>query len=226
MKNKRWTTEEKLQAVLKYLDGGLFLAEIVKQVGCHESIFCKWLAAYRQDGIQGLEKKRMKESFTPVFKKKLIKEVQNGMTQAAVMRKYNLSSSSLLSLWIKEYTSGNKPSSKGRYVMNKGRKTTLEERLKIVQFTLDNQKDFQLAADNYQVSYQQVYGWVRKYELDGKDGLLDRRGHKQKRIEEMSDIERLKEELKIEQRTSRKLQMENDYLKKLNQIEKDLKDYR
>lgn len=84
--------------------------------------------------------------------------------------------------------------------MDKGRKTTLEERLKIVQFTLDNQKDYQSAAEKYQVSYQQVYGWVRKYELDGKDGLLDRRG--------------------------RKLQMENDYLKKLNQIERELEGYR
>jgi len=117
MKNKRWTIENKLQAVLRYLDGGLFLADIVKQVGCYKSVFCKWLAAYRQDGILGLEKKRIKESFTPAFKKKLINEVQNGMIQADVTRKYNLSSSSLLSSWIKEYTSGNKPSSKGRYVM-------------------------------------------------------------------------------------------------------------
>lgn len=225
-RNKRWTVEEKLEAVLKYLDGNFSKTAIANQVGCHPTIIRKWVSAYRQDGIQGLEKKRTKVKYSPAFKNKLINEVQNGLTQTEVMRKYNLSSSSLLALWIKEYTSGIKPSSKGRYSMNKGRKTTFEERLKIVQYALDNQKDYQLAADKHQVSYQQVYGWVRKYELNGQDGLVDRRGHKSKPNEKMTDFERLEEALKVEQRNSRRLQMENDYLKKLNEIEKDLEDYR
>lgn len=225
-KNKRWTIEEKLEAVLKYLDGSSSKTTIAKQVGCHPTVIGKWVSAYRQDGIQGLEKKRTKENYTPTFKKKLINEVQNGLTQVEVMHKYNLSSSSLLALWIKEYTSGIKPSSKGRYFMDKGRKTTFEERLEIVRYAFENQKDYQLAADKYQVSYQQVYGWVRKYELDGQDGLIDRRGQKSKPSKKMSDFERLEEALKTEQRNSRRLQIENDYLKKLNEIEKNLEDYR
>lgn len=77
-----------------------------------------------------------------------------------------------------------------------------------------------MAADEYQVSYQQVYGWVRKYELDDPDGLVDRRGQKLKPSGYLSEFDRLEEALKAEQRNSRRLQMENDYLKRLNEIER------
>ena len=63
------------------------------------------------------------------------------------------------------------------------RKTTLEERLEIVSLALTHEKDYQKAADQYRVSYQQVYSWVRKYELEGKEGLVDRRGMKRKSVE-------------------------------------------
>ena len=60
--------------------------------------------------------------------------------------------------------------------MRKGRKTTCEERIEIVSFCIENHKDYQLAADTYQVSYQQVYSWIRKYEAQGVEALTDKRG--------------------------------------------------
>ena len=88
------------------------------------------------------------------------------------------------------------------------------------------EKNYQTAADQYRVSYQQVYSWVRKYELEGKEGLVDRRGTKRKTVEEMSEVERLENELKEAKRNNRQLQMENDYLKKLKEIEQKLRGYR
>lgn len=38
--------------------------------------------------------------------------------------------------------------------------------------------------------------WVKKYEESGVNGLIDRRG-KRKPLEEMTDVERLRAELKI-----------------------------
>ncbi len=60
--------------------------------------------------------------------------------------------------------------------MKQGRKTTFEERVAIVNFTIIHDKDYQAAIEKYGISYQQVYSWVRKFEKDGSQGLLDRRG--------------------------------------------------
>ncbi len=60
--------------------------------------------------------------------------------------------------------------------MNQGRKTTFEERVEIVNFTITHDKDYQAAIEKYGISYQQVYSWVRKFEKDGSQGPLDRRG--------------------------------------------------
>ncbi|WP_339228426.1 helix-turn-helix domain-containing protein [Oceanobacillus sp. FSL K6-2867] len=53
--------------------------------------------------------------------------------------------------------------------MTKGRKTNWKERIKIVQDTLANDKNYQQTAEIRKVSYQQVYQWVRKYEANGWD---------------------------------------------------------
>ena len=55
--------------------------------------------------------------------------------------------------------------------MNKGRKTTLEERIEIVQYTLAHDLDYERAVKKFGVSYPQVYAWVRKYQA-GKKGLF------------------------------------------------------
>ncbi len=80
--------------------------------------------------------------------------------------------------------------------MNKGRKTTLEERTEIVAFCIANGKDYGLTAEKYGVSYQQVYSWVHKYEAKGTDGLTDRRG-KAKPESELTEAGKLRMENKI-----------------------------
>ncbi|PXW85689.1 transposase-like protein [Streptohalobacillus salinus] len=227
-KNKKWTADQKLEIVLSSLNGERSLSMISKQYGCNKRMLQRWISAYRQYGSQGLQKSKEKTIYTDSFKRKLVDELLSGQSQSSVLRKYkiNPNSHALLSVWMKEYTSGIKYTSRGRYPMSKGRKTTLEERLAIVKSALDSNKDYHQTAETYKVSYQQVYGWVRKYELEGKDGLIDRRGQKSKSVGEMSDVERLEHALKAEQLNSRRLQMENDYLKKLKEIEQTMEDYR
>lgn len=48
--------------------------------------------------------------------------------------------------------------------MTRGKRTMWKERINIVQVTLVNNKNYQQTAETYQVSYQQVYKGVRKYE--------------------------------------------------------------
>lgn len=221
-RNRRWTIEEKLTIVLKHLKDGRSMKSLARYYGCSDSLIAAWVGKYNIQGVEGLKHKGQKTIYTTEQKEQMIHEVLNGRSQSEVTRAYGLSTSSLLSSWIKSYTSGNKSTSKGRLNMTKGRKTTLEERLEIVDFALVNNKNYHQTAEKYQVSYQQVYGWVRKYEQEGKDGLLDRRGRKKITPENMTETTHLEAELKETIRQNRRLQMENDYLKKLKEIEQML----
>ena len=44
--------------------------------------------------------------------------------------------------------------------MKQGRKTTVEECVEIVNFTIAHEKDYQAAVEKYGISYQPVYSWV------------------------------------------------------------------
>ena len=103
--------------------------------------------------------------------------------------------------------------------MTKGRKTTLDERIEIVSHCIANGKDYGLTMEKFGVSYQQIYSWVRKYEQQGVDGLVDRRG-KRKPLEAMSEVERLRAENQMLKAEIKQKEMENAILKKLQEIER------
>ena len=123
--------------------------------------------------------------------------------------------------WIKWYN-GHKEnkdcsSAKGEIYMTKGRKTTQEERAEIVAFCIEHNKDYGLTVETYNVSYQQIYAWVRKYEEGGVDQLKDNRG-RTKPVDEMTEVEKLKAEMKILEAKNRQLEIENAFIKKLQEL--------
>ncbi len=99
----------------------------------------------------------------------------------------------------------------------KGRKTTQKERAEIVEFCIRNNKDYGLTVETYNVSYQQIYQWVKKYEEGGVDKLQDNRG-RTKRESELTEVERLKLEIKILEAKNRQLEIENAFIKKLEEL--------
>ena len=108
-------------------------------------------------------------------------------------------------------------SAKGEIYMTKGRKTTQEERAKIVAFCIEHNYDYGLTVETHKVSYQQIYAWVRKYEEGGVDKLKDNRG-RTKPAEEMTELEKLKAEMKILKAKNRQLEIENEFIKKLQEL--------
>ena len=87
-------------------------------------------------------------------------------------------------------------------------------------FFLSHSLTFREEPLKYNVSYQQVYQWVKKYKEKGEAGLEDRRGKRLKdqtprtREEELEiEVAKLKHELYM-------TQMERDLLKKLDEIER------
>lgn len=103
--------------------------------------------------------------------------------------------------------------------MTKGRKISVEERIEIAKACLANGKNYQEAAAQYYVSYQQVYQWVRKYEKDGDEALQDRRG-RTKPAEERTPEDELRLKIQQMERENERLRAESLLLKKLEEIER------
>lgn len=103
--------------------------------------------------------------------------------------------------------------------MVKGRKTSIDERIEIVQFCIAKGRNYNQASDKYQVSYQQIYGWVKKYEKLGVQGLEDHRG-KGKSENAMTEDDKLRAENKILSAKLKQAEIENDLLKKVWEAER------
>ncbi len=136
-------------------------------------------------------------------------------------KKYGIVHCEQLRRWVVWYNEHKdfkeRSSAKGEIYMGKGRKTTQEERVEIVAFCIEHGKDYGLTIETYNVSYQQIYSWVRKYEEKGVEGLTDRRG-KAKPENELTDAEKLRQENKILQAKIKDQEMEIALLKKLREL--------
>lgn len=104
--------------------------------------------------------------------------------------------------------------------MKSSRKTTQEERVKIVRECLESDRNYGEIAQKYQVSYQQVHGWVEKYVALGEAGLEDRRGKRTAQQEARTPEEELKIENAKLKHENFLLKLERDLLKKVEELER------
>ena len=103
--------------------------------------------------------------------------------------------------------------------MTKGRKTTFDERVEIVQYCIAHDHNYAKTSEQFEISYQQARNYTIKYEKQGVEALRDRRG-KRKPEAEMSELEKLRAENRILRAEKEYAQMEADFLKKLAEIER------
>ena len=103
--------------------------------------------------------------------------------------------------------------------MTKGRKTTFDERVEIVQYCISHNHNYTETAAKYNISYQQARSYTVKYESGGLDALQDNRG-KRKALNSLTEVKRLRTELKMERARRMRAEMEASFLKKLDEIER------
>ncbi|WCF08753.1 helix-turn-helix domain-containing protein [Paenibacillus thiaminolyticus] len=214
--------EVKLRVVKRCLQNETNPSYEAKQLGVDRHTVTDWIRKYKADGYEGLKESRGCKVYSEELKRAAIKDVlSSNHSIREATKKYHISSISVLTRWISKYTNGieMKPTRKGKgqSQMNKGRKTTFEERIEIAQYTIANDLDYQKAIEKYDVSYQQVYAWVRKYKSGGEEALKDHRG-RNKPVEELDDHERLKLRIKELEARNEYLEMENALAKKLAEI--------
>ena len=88
-----------------------------------------------------------------------------------------------------------------------------------MQYCIAHNYNYAKTAEKYQVSYQQARNYTVKYETGGIDALKDNRG-KRKNPDELSELERLRAEVKLLKAQKERAEMEVSFLKKLEEIER------
>lgn len=217
------STEEKLDIVKRYLNGEKSYVQFAKEVKVNESSIRSWVRNYKAIGISGITTTSSNNSYPVELKTSAVKDYLKGAGSLNdICTKYKIRSKSQLLNWISKYNSHEniKHYKTGRtLIMTKGRNSTFDERIDIVKYCIEHNKDFNETAQKFQVSYQQVRNWTLKYEKVGVDGLLDGRG-KCKNEAELTELEKLKAQFKLLEAKNKRLEMENEVLKKLEQIER------
>ena len=234
----RYSKELKLEVVKRFLKGesASFLANEYGVVGKRgKDRIREWANKYNELGCTAFEETTSNKSYSKELKSKVIHEYLSGQNSLeGLANKYNISSREIVRKWVLKYNSGIEITDydpKGDVYIMKSRKTSLEERLEIVNYVLDNNYDYKGAADKYGVPYANVYNWIKKYLKHGEAGLSDSRGRpssntpkKELTVEEkhLLEIESLKAKIK-------RLELHNELLKKKmeyeDQMEKDFQDF-
>lgn len=214
----------RVRSVEMYIKGEKGATEIANNIGISVARFMQWIRKYIINGTEGLKTIYKNKSYSPELKHLAVEEYISGKSSLyEICSKYNISSHGVLQRWIIKYNNNhnsNKSHNTGEgIIMIKGRKITYNERIEIVAFCIESNDNYQLTSDKYKVSYQQVYTWVRKYKENGHEALIDNRG-KSKNLEQMSDSEKLMAQIKLLKAKNKRLEMENDFLKKLEEIER------
>lgn len=221
-KNKL-NAEEKVQIAQDCIEGRISQAEAARRVGVDESSIRAWIAKYKSEGSYGLWQTEKNRVYSEELKLQAVMEYLGGKgSLREICKKYRIRTKTQLRAWIKVYNSGRdfKHKMSGGSRMKSTRKTTQEERVQIAKECIENGDNYGEIAIKYQVSYQNVYSWVKKYRELGEAGLEDRRGQRTAQQEPRTEEERLRIEnaqLKHELYLAR---MERDLLKKLEEIER------
>jgi transposase-like protein len=223
MARMKYSKAEKLAILALYKDGHQSIADITAKFLVDPGTIRDWKRRYEVNGEDGLEEALSWKRYSKELKLAAVNDYLLGhYSLSTVIQKYNVSSTAVLRKWIKKYNSHRELNDTGKGMTNSmtsRRKTTLEERIQIVNYCIQHQKNYQLAAESYEVSYQQVYQWVKKFEADGEEALQDKRGRKKEEYE-LTDEEKFKMEMKRLERENERLRAENAFLKKLEELER------
>jgi transposase-like protein len=214
------TAEEKLQIVEQYLSGKIGPSEATRRANVGETTFRRWVSRYKAEGAIGLVPQERNRAYSKELKLAAVLDYLAGKgSMSEICEQYKIRHSQQLRNWLKVYhRHGDFTTQTGGSHMTMSRDTLLEERIEIVKACIANGNDYGGTALKYQVSYQQVYTWVKKYRAMGEAGLEDRRGHRTGTLPSRTQEEELRDRIAQLERKNFDLEMENAVLKKLKEL--------
>lgn len=223
MSKSQHTPEWKITIVKKYLSGEGSYDSIARAHGIDKRTLIDWVHRYQEHGASVFYPTVGNVHYSKEFKTMCVEAVLKGEGSVDdIVVKYNISTRSVLRSWIMKYNANMelkeyKPK-REVYMAEARRKTTLEERKEIVEYCIAHNNDYKGAASRFEVSYSQVYSWVKKYRESGEEGLEDKRGH-HKSDDEVDELERLRRENQRLKRQLEERDMLCELLKKVRELE-------
>ena len=223
MPKTKHSAEWKIAIVKKYLLGEGSYRSLSNTYGIDTKTLRGWVAKFLAHGEAGFEIKAGNRHYSKEFKIKCVELFLRGEKSAKdIVAKYNISDECVFRSWIMKYNANmelkNYDPKREVYMAEARRKTTLEERKEIVEYCISHNNDYKGTASRYDVSYSQVYTWVKKYREIGETGLEDKRGH-HKSDDEVGELERLRRKnLRLKRQLEEK-DMLCELLKKVKEFE-------
>jgi len=227
----KYSPELKIKACEEYLSGCFSMLDICNRYDItynHKKGTCSiydWLYIYRESGAEGFfySAKKNKE-YSKELKLQAVEDYLSGKGSLNdVSAKYKIKNTQTLRSWISLYNANKELKDydpKGEvYMADARRKTTIKERKEIVEYCINHEKNYKDTATRYDVSYSQVYSWVKKYNVNGEAALIDKRG-RQKTYDEVDELERLKRENKRLKRQLEEKDRLTELLKKVKEFER------
>jgi transposase len=224
-RKQKYSYEDKVKACEDYASGKSSAAEIARDLKMGkggERTVQSWVKQLDLQGPQVFLPTHHNQKYSKELK---IQVVQDYLAEKGsidrIANQYGLRSTTQLQKWVKKYTGHEELKDynpQPEVYMASRKKTTREERIEIVQYCIDHDKDYKGTAARYGCSYSQVFDWVRKYQDKGEEGLQDKRGQR-KPENELNETERLQRQVKILESKLKEAEMENELLKKLQEVE-------
>ena len=223
MAKRKHSPEWMIDRVQEYLSGQGSYRSIAKKNSIGERALREWVRKYDEHGETVFYKVTGNKCYSKEFKIKCVEAVLSGESSVDVLVvKYDISSRRVLQCWITKYNANKELKDynpkREVYMAEARRKTSLEERKEIVEYCINHDRDYKGTASKYDVSYSQVYAWVKKYDANGEEALTDNRG-RHKTDEEVDELERLhRENLRLKRKLEEK-DMLVELLKKVKELE-------
>jgi len=224
----KYSKEIIIKVCEEYLSGNIPMEELCVKYGIHfkynTSIIWDWIPRYLQEGPDAFLYSSGNKTHLSASKISAVEVYIGGKgSLREIAAKYGVRSKETLRQWVLQYNANRELkdySPKREVYMAKARRnTTIEERKEIVDYCINHNRNYKDTAALYDVSYSQVYSWVKKYDTDGEDALNDKRGH-HKTDEEVDELERLKREnLRLKRQLEEK-DMLTELLKKVKEFER------
>ena len=182
----------------------------------------KWIKQFLLAGLAGIIRPKHNRRYPLSIKVAAVKAYLLGeYTNQEILEQYQIRNISQLRQWVISYNNDklivNQPTRKRARKM--GRKVTFDEKKQIVQWTIEHGNNYKLAAEKYEVSYQRVYSWVRKYQKDHDWTVLkDNRG-RNKGKEPTNELERLRKRVRELEARDHEREVQIAFAKKLVEIQ-------
>lgn len=219
----KYSFEEKEIIVTEYLNNTNGFRESCRIYGMSQESLKNWIRLYNTFGFAGLQTGSKGTHYSSDLKKSAVFDyLSKKMTSPEILKKYEIRSTTQLRRWIKKYNGHEELKASetgGTASMTKGRKTTFDDRVEIVQYCITHEYNYAETSEIYKVSYQQARCYTIKYEAGGIEALRDNRG-KRKSEDQMTELELLRAENKLLKAEKKKAEMESSFLKKLEEIER------